>query len=209
MQLATALGFGQAGYQNKRHNFAREPAVLVRNLYDEVVIRRPLGIPDDADLKVFAPYLSKLLLRRLDLSAACESDWERQHPDPHLKSEIGWQELGIFSGDNEEASPREFHVGGVQSERNGTYRVDVKLTGEDSPRLSWRIAVIVVRETGHLVVDDVFYLDDDGARNANARLSRCLSIGCNGPRWVGYGKRRKSFEKSGTDGSGANFSVRR
>jgi len=195
LQWAAALAFGQAAYQNKQHNFARESAVLVRNLYDEVIVRRPLGIPNDADMKVFAPYLSKSLLHRIDLSLACESDWERQHPDPHLKSEIGWQELGLFSGDNEQAYPREFHIEDGESEQNGAYRVNVKLMGENPPGLSWRIVVIVVREGGHLAVNDVLYLDDDGVRHANARLSRRLSIGCNGRRWIGYGKRRKSTEQ--------------
>ena len=43
-------------------------------------------------MKIFAPYLSKTLLHRIDLAHACSRDWNRQHPDPNVKPEVAWFE---------------------------------------------------------------------------------------------------------------------
>lgn len=36
-------------------------------------------------MKVFAPYLSKALLHRIDIAVAGAADYDRQYPDPNLK----------------------------------------------------------------------------------------------------------------------------
>jgi hypothetical protein len=161
---------------------------MARNLYREVVARHPVGIPGDPDMKIFAPYLSKALLHRIDLAIACSADEARQHPDPHLKPEIAWLEAGLFSGDDEQASPRTFHIERTQSEKNGSFRVYVRLTwGSPASPWIWRVAAIAVLEDGHFVVDDVIYLKDEN-RDVDSRLSEYLSSGCDGGRWVGRGK---------------------
>jgi hypothetical protein len=108
-------------------------------------------------MKPFAPYLSKTLLHRMDLAIACVDDWHRQNPEPHLKPELGWLELGLFSGDNERAFPQTFLIERKQSEEDGAIRVYVRLTWSTTNEipLTWRVAAIVVRENGHFVVDDV------------------------------------------------------
>ena len=49
---------------------------------------------------------------------------------------------------------------------------------------NWQIEVIIVRENGRLVVDDVIYLKDKDLA-AEYRLSEYLAAGCDGSHWVG------------------------
>jgi hypothetical protein len=137
-------------------------------------------------MKIFAPYLSKALLHRIDLAIACSADEARQHPDPNLKPEIAWLESGLFSGDDERTSPRTYEIERTQQERDGSFRVYVRLTwGPSASPWIWHVAAIVVRENGHFVVDDVTYLKDKD-RDDESSLSEYLSAGCDGSRWVGY-----------------------
>jgi hypothetical protein len=163
-----------------------QPEAVVRSLYRKVVVRHPIGIPDDAGMKVFAPYLSKGLLHRIDLALACAADWNRRYPDPNLKPEVAWLEAGLFSGDNEQALPRAFHVERTQPEKDGSFRVYVQLTygSRQSPWI-WRVAPILRRENGHFVIEDVIYLKDEN-RKFDSRLSEYLTLGCDGGHWVGY-----------------------
>ncbi len=55
LELATALGLGQAGQPSQPSGLSKQPETLVRNLYKEVVARHPRGIPEGADMKIFAP----------------------------------------------------------------------------------------------------------------------------------------------------------
>jgi hypothetical protein len=139
-------------------------------------------------MKIFAPYLRKALLHRMDLAIACVDDWYRQNPEPHLKPELGWLELGAFSGDNERASPQSFQIERTQSEKDGSFHVYVRLTRTDSEGRpsNWGVAVIVTKEKSQFVVDDIIYLKDQDYDES--RLSEALSAGCSGPRWVGFGK---------------------
>jgi hypothetical protein len=128
LQFTTTLALGQPAHQSKPPSVPKRPEAVVRSLYREVVARHPVGIPRDADMKILALYLSKTLRHRIDLAVACSADWDRQHPDPNLKPEIAWLEFGFFRGRNEKASPRAFHVERTQSEKDGSFRVYVRLT---------------------------------------------------------------------------------
>lgn len=187
--LATLSAPAHTARQSEVAGVQSEPEAFVRTLYTQVVARHPLGIPEGADMKVFAPYLSKALRHRVDLARACLDDFVRQHPDPNLKPPFGWIESGLFSGDDEQASPRDFVLERTQPERDGSLRVYVKLTWEvpHAPIWIWRVAVVLVRENGRLAVDDVIYLKDEH-RLKETRLSRYLSTGCDGSHWVGVGK---------------------
>lgn len=191
LHIAVPLVLGQAAHQTEAASLTNRPEALVESLYTQVLARHPLGVPDAEDMKIFAPYLSKALLHRMDLAIACAGDWKRQNPDPHLKPAVGWMELGPFSGENERGLPQTFHIERTQSEKDGSFRVYVRLTRvypEGAPS-TWRIAAIVIRENGHLVVDDVVYVKDEDYDES--RLSEALSAGCDGPRWIGFGDQRK------------------
>jgi len=187
LPLLTILAWGQGSPLGKP---SAQPDVLVNSLYKQVVARHPLGIPYGADMKVFAPYLSKTLLHKFDLNNACFADWRRQNPSPGMKPPVGLIENGIFSGGNEEAEPQAFQIEKTESEQNGASRVYLKLTWGSPPDkpLVWYVAAVVVRENGRPVVGDVLFLKDND-REIESRLSEDLAAGCNGPRWVGKGNR--------------------
>jgi len=186
LPLLTVLLWGQSASQNRESAPSSQPATLVNGLYQQVVTRRPLGIPSGADMKAFAPYLSKPLRHRFDLNHACFNDWRKRNPDPSLKPPVGLIENGIFSGANEEAEPQAFHIERTESEKDGSSRVYVRLTVGDPPNkpLVWYVAAVVIREDGQPVVDDVLYLMGANGE-VESRLSKDLSSGCDGPRWVG------------------------
>jgi hypothetical protein len=104
-----------------------------------------------------------------------------------LKPELGWLELGPFSGENERASPQRFLIEKTQSEKDGSLRVSVRLTRSfaDHKPVSWRVAAIVAMEDGHLALNGVIYLKDEEL-DVEDRLSDALSAGCEGPRWIGF-----------------------
>ena len=195
LQFTTTLALGQLANLRKP-TAPKQPEAIVRSLYNEVVARHPRGIPEGPDMKIFAPYLSKALLHRMDLYRACTADWFRQNPDPNLKPPVGLFENGLFSGDDEQASPRDYQIERTQAEKDGSFRVYVRLTWEEppAPMWIWQVAAVIVQENGRFVVDDVIYLKDKN-RLVESRLSEYLSAGCDGPRWVGDSERRDRVKK--------------
>jgi len=196
LQFVTTLALGQSAPQTKPASLPNRPEILVRSLYTEVVARHQIGIPQGAHMRIFAPYLSKALLRRIDVAVACAADYDRQYPDPNLKPPFAWLEAGLFSGDDEQAEPRAFHIERTQSEKDGSFRVYVRLTWGEPPERPeiWYVVAIVVQENGHFALDDVIYLKDEG-RPFESRLSEYLSAGCDGPHWVGHGDRRNDLKQ--------------
>ena len=195
LQLTMMLVLGQLAHQSKPPSVPEQPEAMVRSLYNEVVARHPVGIPRDADMKAVAPYLSKSLLHRIELALACEDDYYRRHQNPNEKPQIEWLEFGLFTGGNEKVSPRTFDVEKTQSEKDGSFRVYVRLTwGSPSKPWIWRVAAMVVQENGHFVVDDVVFLADENL-DVESRLSKTLTAGCDGSRWIGYGKQRDDLKQ--------------
>ncbi len=187
LQFTTPFALGQAGADGNPAGLLNQPEAVVRILYTVVVQLHPLGSPGGPAIKIFAPLLSKALLHRIDINVACQDDWARQNQDPNSKPPF--LEFGLFSGDDEEAEPTAFHIEKVETEKDGSIRVYVKLTRDDSDESpwSWNVAAILVREDGHLFVDDVIWFYDR-PRGLEVRLSEYLADGCDGPHWVGFKK---------------------
>jgi len=88
LQFTTTLALGQLARQSNPPSVPNQPEATVRSLYREVIAHHPIGIPESGDMKIFAPYLSKALLHRIDLARACYDDWIRHHPDSQLEATI-------------------------------------------------------------------------------------------------------------------------
>ena len=172
---------------------------LVRQLSAQIVARRPIGIPDGEDKAAIWPLLSGRLIKQLETARACEVDYRRLHATDEGKPDFAWLESGLFSGDNEQAIPAEIAVERVERLKGGAFRVVVRFTYRETFEtygrppdpatfFSWRGAMMVVPEAGQLLVDDVV-LFRDGSEPVESRLSEAF-VGCAGPRWVGYVKRR-------------------
>ena len=189
--LFPAFALGQTPQQGRADSPPKQPTALVRSLYHQVVAHHPTGLPRGANMSVFAPYLSKRLLHRIDLARACARDWARRdqkrilmHNQAPEKAPFGWAESGIFSGFDERTEPDAFVVERTESEKDGSIRVYVKLTLSSPPPETWEVAAVLVREDGHFAVDDVIYLKDKSDSH-DVWLSKLLSDGCDGARWVG------------------------
>jgi hypothetical protein len=192
LQFATILAIGQAVRQGNPPSLPSEPEALVRSLYQQVVARHPTGLPRGADMKVFAPYLSKSLLHRIGLADACARDWVRQDQERMLtnnqvpeKAPFGWAESGLFSGADERTGPNAFVIEKTESKKDGSIQVYVRLMLSSPPPEIWEVAAVLVEENEHPVIDDVIYLKG-GESDTEYRLSEVLVKGCNGPRWVGH-----------------------
>jgi hypothetical protein len=193
LQLATVFALRELPYSDETSAVPKQAEAVVRSLYTEVIARHPVGIPRDADMKGIAPYLSKNLLRRMDLALACEGDYYRQHQNPKEKPQIEWLEFGLFTGGNEKVSPSSFAIERTQSEKDGSSHVHVTLTwGSRSKPWIWHVVAVVVQQDGHSVVDDVVFLKDENSDDIESRLSETLISGCSGPRWVGFGDQPKN-----------------
>lgn len=188
--------------QASQKRLAEHPSdSVVRNLYHEVVLRRPLGIPKGEDKKILWGFLSNRLKSELDAAQACEDDYYRQYTDKDINPEIEWLEAGLFSGFNEKGIPAAAVVERTEPAGPTTYRVYVLLTYKETfdtygrppdPRdtFQWRVAAVVTLEDGRFLVDDILFFKDDTQvvpKTVETSLSQMLTMGCNGPRWVGYG----------------------
>jgi hypothetical protein len=103
-----------------------------------------------------------------------------------LKPGVDVVEDGLFSGGDEKAEPRTFRVERVESRKDGSSRVYVRLTWGNPPDkpLIWYVSAVVVRENGRLAVDDVLYLKTKTG-DVESSLAKTLSSGCDGGHWVG------------------------
>jgi hypothetical protein len=180
---------GQAELQSQQANPPSQAETQVREVYQQVVSRPVAGIPNLERMKSFAPYLSKSLLYRIAQARACGDDWYRLNPNGDIKPPFAWLEFGLFSGANDRTGPRTFEIEKTQLVKDVFFRVYVRLTGGIPPEKPWiwRVALIVLQEDGHSVIDDVIYLKDKDV-NTEWSLSDVLARGCDGSRWVGYSK---------------------
>lgn len=196
--LVWACALGETAQQSRPASPPMQPTALVKSLYGQVLAHHPTGLPRGADMNVFAPYLSKRLLHRIDLARGCARDWAQKDQKRMLmndqvpeKAPFGWAESGIFSGADERTEPDAFFIERTVSERDGSIRVHVRLRLSSPPAESWEVAVVLVREDGHFVVDDVIYLKDTSGIH-DVWLSKLLSDGCDGSLWVGFAGSKNS-----------------
>jgi len=182
--FAAAWGLTAEAQTTEHMKLASRPEETVSSLYREVQTHAPSGLLSDADKRLFSPYLSKSLLRKIDLAEACEKDWNRQNGGQVIKAPFAWSEFGMFSGANERTSPGTFHIQSFRKAHDGSLQIVVRLTyrrGDGSG--TWRVIDHVIQEEGRFVLDDVLFPKDD-SENGSTLVGR-LSKGCKGPRWVG------------------------
>ncbi len=160
------------------------PESTVRSVYREVQNRAPSGLLDGADMRLFAPYLSKALRQKIDLAEGCGKDWARQNRGQIIKAPFAWSEFGIFSGGVERTSPGHFHIESIHKAEDGAFQIVVVLAyrrGDGS--VSWRVIDRVIQEEGHFVIDDVLFPKD--ATEDGSTLTGILSEGCKVSHWIG------------------------
>jgi hypothetical protein len=156
--IATAFATGQVAALPQKEvshvaAWARgTPDAVVRELYREVVARKPLGLPGGADWPALQPFLSNELIRRIDTARACQDDLFRQMKglkgiDSTAKAPLAWDEAGLFSGPYDDANPSEAVVGRAEPAGNGSFRVWIRLTWRsDDNSWQWSVCAVVTSE---------------------------------------------------------------
>jgi hypothetical protein len=214
MMSAAAAVAGQvaAGPQEKASHAPASaqgtPEAVVRELYREVVARKPLGLPEGPDWPALRPFLSKELIRRIDTARTYQDGLLRQlkRSGSGDKLYLAWGEFGLFSGPDDDARPSEATVGRTEPTGNGSFRLRIRLTWRSNDKTfspyiqppprpiswQWSVCAVVTSEDGHYVVDDVLFFKDEEKADpkvVGSRLSHVLTIRCDGPRWTGQGIR--------------------
>lgn len=172
-------------------------SAVVRELYQQIVKRRPLGIPKGEDKAAIWPHLSKGLIRRLETAQKCEDSYFQQHKNENGKPGFDWLEVNLFTGGgNEQAIPYSAAVERTAAQKNGSFRVYIRLEYKESfetygrppnpaNTFHWRVAAKVISEDGNFVVDDVLFFKEDSGK-IESRLTTSFP-GCEGPQWVDKG----------------------
>ena len=175
----------------------------VQKLYEQIVARRPIGIPRGSTMENIHPYLSKRLAEQFDTAQACQDDYRRQHPMADKTSQPGWMNSGLFSGDGSHASPVAAGAHKKEKLNDGAFLVYVILEPAEAvihrrhgqPMAfyggnEWELVTRVVSENGQFVVDDVRIFDGFPAEGPSHLLSDSFA-GCDGPHWIGTTARQK------------------
>ena len=181
-------------YVSRSGTAERSPESIVRELYQQVVARRPLGIPKGEDKAAIWPFLSRGLIRSLEAAQACEDDYSRQHAGADGKPGFGWLETGLFSGANERGVPATAAVERTDPGKDGSSHIYVLLTYKESFQtygrppdsantFHWHVVAVVILESGRFVVEDVL-LFTDASEKIESHLARSFP-GCDGSRWIG------------------------
>lgn len=102
-------GFVQTGNANRLSGLPLlldQPAVTggVSDLYEKIVARHPIGIPQGADKAALWPFLSRRLTQQLETVQACHDDYFRQQPKAGTISKPAWMTSDLFSGEEDRAA---------------------------------------------------------------------------------------------------------
>jgi len=163
---------------------------VVEKLYQEVVLRHPLGVPSGSAKTAIWPLLSTRLIKVFETRSACDRDWDRKHGNANPPEKApGFYEDGLFSGANEMGFINGAAVGQTQTRPDSSYLVDVKVWSyfDDGVRslrthkkYRWRVAARVISENGRFVVDDILGFKGVFDPDKAVYMSNMLPKGCKG-----------------------------
>ena len=149
-----------------RSDAAETPSSVVAAFYKSYVDAPFGGIPSRAQQDAMNAGLSRRLLGLLEQARSVQEEFIRKHPD----EKPPWSDGCLFASLFE--CPRRFRVSRVSRQADGAFRVQVHFWYEDS-LAGWEDAVVVRREGGRLVIDDIL-LSGAGPFNPPGRLSSNL-----------------------------------
>ena len=141
-----------------------DPAAVVRQFYETYVKLSPPGLPTAAQQTELAPYLSRRLLGLMDGARAYQEQEQKKHPDEKPPFVDGCLFASLFEG------PKSFKVGAAVAEGQGS---KVKVHFKADQDVAWDDEVVLIRENGRYVIDDVL-LSGIGQFNPPGRLSTNL-----------------------------------
>ena len=143
---------------------AERPHSVVQEFYVKYVKLRPAGLPTPAQQKALAPYLSRRLLGLMDAARVYQEQAGKAHPDEKPPFVDGCLFASLFEG------PKAFRIGRTVADGQG-FKVQVHFSADQG--VAWDDEVLVAREDGRYVIDDVL-LSGVGQFNPPGRLSTNL-----------------------------------
>ncbi|HWW62767.1 MAG TPA: hypothetical protein VN181_15435 [Thermoanaerobaculia bacterium] len=140
------------------------------------------GVLEGKARRELKPFLSKRLLQQADDLRACQADWYRQQPKGST-DKPPMVDCCLLSG-IADGPPNRFSIARIETLPGARHRVVINYAIENASEvIRWRDALIITKESGRYVIDDiVFDVDADPPREATA-LSAGYD-GCRGRKWV-------------------------
>jgi len=124
------------------------PREVAKGFYQLVVGEAPSGLPDEREMRLFTPYLSRGLRTFFARAAKERDEAMRAHPDEKPPFVDG----SLFSCAYE--GPKRFSLGGVKVSGRFAY-VAVRQDAGPGENVEWTDTLVLVRERGRWLVWDV------------------------------------------------------
>ena len=144
---------------------APAPQSVVSDFYEAYVALHPPGLPDGAALERLRPFLSEQLQQLIAAALQQRDAFEKAHPDEKPPFVDGDQFSSLFEG------PKSFAIARTDALSDDTWSVHVQFTNDEA---HWEDVVVVKKERGRYVIDDVLY-SGIGEFNPPGKLSERLS----------------------------------
>ena len=139
---------------------AMTPRSAVAHFYTEYLKQPVGGLPSGAQLEALRPMLSRSLHRSVVRALEYQEAWSRKHPDEKPPFVDGDHFTSVFEG------AKSFDIVRVAGER-------VRVRFHAPGATDWEDVVVVKKEGGRYVIDDVIF-GGAGAFNPKGRLSQRL-----------------------------------
>jgi hypothetical protein len=179
--MTTLLLVTLAASAIKPSTSARTPAAAVRAFYEWRMPQGQSGLPNRAELEQLRPFISRRLYRRFERAVTnIEALSRRYRKGDKLPCGEGgdWfdslAEWPNVRANGPGAPTEHFQVSTEVLLHTRTWKVPVRFWFDTTPRVEWSDTVIVIREDGKLVIDDVIY-SGVGLYNRSGTLSRFMA----------------------------------
>jgi hypothetical protein len=143
-----------------------EPEGAVCRFYQAYLETRPVGLPTPEQERLLAPYLSAVLLARMDEAREYRAAFEAEHPDEKPPFVDGTLFTSLFEGADR------FEIVRSEPTANGAAAVTVRFGYDDVE--PWEDAVVLIRAGDRYAIDDIIF-SGVGEFNPAGRLTEALS----------------------------------
>jgi hypothetical protein len=172
--LVLSMSLAQAG--------SVTPQTVVTRFYTIYIKEHSSGLFLEGRAKrALFPYLSKRLRQQLEDAAACQADWVRQQPKGST-DKPPFVDCCLFSS-SPDGMATSFTPGPTEILPDGRYQVVVDFVRKEKTSvITWRDAVILLKDGDRFLVEDVY--DADASAREKLEPSERFQ-GCQGRHWVG------------------------
>jgi len=123
------------------------PQATVERFYTTYIAHKPAGLPSGKDLTRLRPFLSAKLAAAIDAANVYSKEYARKNPDDKPPFVDGDYFASLFEG------PSSFKTAAAVQDGNA-WKVPVRFKYEN---VHWTDTVVVTRENGKYVIDDVIF----------------------------------------------------